>query len=141
MTSSLRPFVGYVLIGFLAGLILIFAVHHTTKLGPADAAVVGPPADVRFFDFGRSYLPQLGRAYAAAWISGAEALEKGESLSAAVGTVGQEFTANRTKLFDAVVTPELSKIVSESTSDADVTSAQRATMAAAFRGMAMGLNP
>ncbi len=97
------------------------------------------PVDRRFVALGRAYLPQLGNAYAAAWERGAKALDSGQGLSAAIEVVAQTWTVNRTDIFNKLLTPEQAKIVPESTKDADVTPAERAAMAAAWRGLALGL--
>ena len=44
-------------------------------------------------------------------------------------------------LFDQVITPQFAKIVSESVKDSEVTQAERAALAAAWRGLASGLTP
>jgi hypothetical protein len=98
-----------------------------------------PATDRRYVSLGRAYLPQLGNAYAAAWDQGAKALDSGQGISAALDTVAQTWTANRTEIYDKLLTPELAKIVSESVKDSDVTPAERAAMAAAWRGLAVGL--
>jgi hypothetical protein len=99
-----------------------------------------PPHDRRYVSLGRAYLPQLGKAYAAAWDQGAKALDSGEGISAALDTVAQNWTANRTAIYDKLLTPELAKIVPESVKDSDVTPAERAALAAAWRGFALGLS-
>jgi hypothetical protein len=98
-----------------------------------------PPHDPHFVQVGRAYLPGLGKAYAAAWEEGVKSLEAGQPLSAAIAAVGKAWDANRTQLFDRLATPEFAKIVPESQTDANVTPAQRAAMAAAWRGLALGL--
>lgn len=103
----------------------------------------GPPQpayDPKLVPVGRAYLPGLGKAYAAAWEEGAKALDAGQPLSAAVATVGKSWDASRSQLFDRLATPEFARIVPESQKDADVTPAQRAAMAAAWRGFALGLS-
>jgi hypothetical protein len=99
-----------------------------------------PPHDRRYVSLGRAYLLQLGKAYAAAWDQGAKALDAGQGISAALDTVAQTWTANRTEIYDKLLTPELAKIVSESVKDSDVTPAERAALAAAWRGFALGLS-
>jgi hypothetical protein len=98
-----------------------------------------PPRDAKFVTIGNTYLPQLGKAYAAAWEEGAKQLEAGEGISAALDAVAKSWSSNRTQLYDHVLTPEFSRIVAESTKDADVTPNERSAMAAAWRGMAQGL--
>ncbi|HKI17454.1 MAG TPA: hypothetical protein VKA15_06220 [Isosphaeraceae bacterium] len=98
-----------------------------------------PSHDLRYVSLGRAYLPQLGQAYAAAWDQGAKALDSGQGISAALDTVAQTWTANRTEIYDKLLTPELVKIVPESVKDSDVTPAERAALAAAWRGFALGL--
>jgi hypothetical protein len=117
------------------------AIGVSDWLRPLDSpsASPQPPYDRRFVSLGRTYLPQLGKAYAAAWDHGANALDSGQPISAALDTVAQTWTADRTAIYDKLLTPELAKIVSESVKDSDVTPAERAAMAAAWRGFALGL--
>ena len=105
------------------------------KPGPNPAS----PYNEQFAAIGRAYLPQLGKSYAAAWEEGAKQLDAGGGISAALDTVSKTWSANRTKLYDHVLTPEFSKIVAESVNDADLTAAERSAMAAAWRGLSLGL--
>jgi hypothetical protein len=98
-----------------------------------------PPHDPHFFRLGRAYLPELGKAYATAWEDGAKGLETGQNLSDALNAVTKAWGTNRTQLFDRMATPEFLKLVPESKKDADVTPQERAAMAAAWRGFALGL--
>jgi hypothetical protein len=98
-----------------------------------------PPHDPRFVPLGSHYHIQLRKAYAAAWEDGAKALDAGIGVSTALDTVAKSWTTRRTDLFDKLVTPEFSKILPESVKDADVSAAERAAMAAAWRGFALGL--
>jgi hypothetical protein len=107
--------------------------HHNPAPGPV------PPRDVRFVALGKAYLPQLGLAYAAAWEDGAKQLEAGKDISAAIDAVAKSWSANRTQLYDHLLTPEFSKIVVESVKDSDVTPAERSAMVAAWRGLAVGM--
>ena len=102
-----------------------------TQPRAAARSAVRPP--------GKAYLPQLGKAYAAAWEEGAKQLEAGQSITAALEAVSKTWSANRTQLYDHVFTPEFSRIVAESVKDADVTPAERAALAAAWRGLSLGL--
>ncbi len=133
------------LAGWALGLILLsgFAVavvdrhvHPTVQATP-----VVPVVDPRFVAIGQAYPAQLAKAYAAAWDQGAKQLDAGATVSAAIDAVGKAWTSKRTELYDATLTPALSAILPESTADADVTPAERAALAAAFRGLARGLSP
>jgi hypothetical protein len=95
--------------------------------------------DAAFIQLGRAYLPDLGKAYGAAWEDGAKLLEAGQPVSTAVGQVTTSWTTKRQALMDAQISPALAKVVPESTKDADVTSSERAALAAAWRGLARGL--
>lgn len=119
----------------------IVAIGVSDRFRPAVGAVgeAPPPFDQRYVALGQAYLPQLGEAYASAWDEGAKALDAGKTIPSAVDTVGQAWTANRTALYDKVLTPELAKIVPEDLKDSAVTPAQRAAMAAGWRGFAIGL--
>jgi hypothetical protein len=105
--------------------------------GPAPSPL--PPHDPHFVPLGRAYLLELGRAYAMAWEDGAKGLETGQNLSVALSAVAKAWGTNRIQLFDQMATPEFRKLVAESKKDADVTAEERAAMAAAWRGFALGL--
>jgi hypothetical protein len=109
--------------------------HHAAGTTPSPQ----PPYDPRFVAFGRAYVAELGKAYAGAWDEGAKSLDAGQVLSTALKAVAQTWRTNRTQLFDRIVTPELGKLVPETTNDADVTIQERAAMSAAWRGFALGL--
>jgi hypothetical protein len=95
----------------------------------------------RFVTLGRAYLPQLGKVYASAWNDGATALDAGESVSRAIDIVAKRWSTGRTGLYDSVISPELAEILPESVRNEEVTPAQRAAVAAAWRGLAIGLSP
>ena len=79
-----------------------------------------------------SLTPRHGKKEPSNWTTGG-------GISAALDTVSKTWSANRTKLYDHVLTPEFSKIVAESVKDADLTAAERSAMAAAWRGLSLGL--
>lgn len=114
------------------------AIGVSLHLG-APGGPPGPPQDPHFVPIGRAYLPELGRAYAAAWEEGAKGLDSGQPVSAAVAAVGRAWDANRARLFDRMATPDFARIIPESQKDDDTTPQQRAAMAAAWRGFAAGL--
>lgn len=99
------------------------------------------PAAANFVAIGQAYPGKLGDAYAAAWTAGADRLDAGSSVSAALAVVASTWTTKRSDLFETTITPALSAIVSESTRDVDITTAERAALAAAWRGLARGMNP
>ena len=123
----------------MAGAALAIAVTAWTKIPSKPAPNPGPPHDPRFVLLGTAYLPQLGKAYAAAWEEGAKQLEAGQSITAALDTVSKSWSSSRTQLYDHVFTPEFSRIVAESVKDSDVTPAERAALASAWRGLSLGL--
>jgi hypothetical protein len=138
MIPSRRTIVTVVLSSALgAGLVIAASAWlgalHEPNPGPL------PPRNVRFVALGKAYLPQLGKAYAAAWEEGAKKLEAGAGVSVALDAVAKNWSSNRTALYDHLLTSEFSKIVTESVKDADVTSAERSALAAAWRGLAQGL--
>jgi hypothetical protein len=128
-----------VLLSSLVGAALAITVSAWIKLPNKPAPNPGPPHDPRFVALGQVYLPQLGTAYAKAWEEGAKQLEAGQSVTAALDMVSKTWSSNRTQLYDHVFTPEFSRIVAESVKDSDVTPAERAALAAAWRGLSLGL--
>ncbi len=114
----------------------LFLTYYVKTRKPAP---IPPPYDARFAVMGKAYIPELAAAYAAAWDEGVKALEAGQSVSAAVETVAKAWTTNRTALYDKTLTPAFSKIVAQSVKDSDVTSAERAALIQAWRGLSIGL--
>ena len=123
----------------VSGLVVAIADYHSRPV--LRTTPLSPAVDARFVAIGHAYPQQLAKAYAAAWDQGAKQLDAGATVSAALDAVGKAWTSKRTELYDQVVTPALSAILPESTADADVTPAERAALAAAFRGLARGLSP
>jgi hypothetical protein len=138
LLPSWRAFVT-VVVASLGGAALAIAVSTWVHRLDSPAPNPGPPHDPRFVVIGKDYLPQLGKAYAAAWDEGASQLEAGKGITAALDAVSATWSSNRTQLYDHVFTPEFSRIVAESVKDTDVTQAERAALAAAWRGIALGL--
>jgi hypothetical protein len=97
--------------------------------------------DPRFVNLGRAYLPQLGNAYATAWNEGARELDSGANVSDAINTVAKHWSEGRTYLYDKIITPEFDKILPDNGQHENITPAERAAMAAAWRGFALGLSP
>ena len=128
-----------ILLSSLAGAALALAASTWIEKPNKPAPNPGPPHDPRFITLGKVFLPELGKAYAAAWEAGAQQLEAGQSITAALDTVSKTWSSNRTQLYDHVFTPEFSRIVAESVKDSDVTPAERAALAAAWRGLSLGL--
>jgi hypothetical protein len=106
--------------------------------GPIDP-LAPPPADARFIPLGKRYVPELGQAYAEAWNEGAKALDAGRPVAEALQTVSKVWDAGRVRLFNRLVTPEFSKVVAESKSAPEMSDADRAALARAWRGFAAGL--
>jgi hypothetical protein len=123
----------------IGGAVVAFAVLLFIGLMGNPAPSPGPPHDPRFVSVGRAYLPQLGLAYAGAWNEGAAQLESGKSISAALDVVSKSWSSRRAQLYDHVLTPQFSRIVAESVKDEDVTPQERAALAAAWRGLSLGL--
>ena len=98
-----------------------------------------PPHDPHFVHIGQAYIAALGKTYASAWDEGAMGLDTGQNVSTALEAVAKAWSTNRTQLFDQMVTPEFGKLIPETAKDADVTPQERAAMAAAWRGFALGL--
>lgn len=128
-----------VLLSSLVGAALAIAVSTWAQVPGKPTPNPGPPHDPRFIALGKAYLPQLGKAYAAAWEEGAKQLEAGKGIAAALDVVSSTWSSKRSQLYDHVFTPEFSRIVAESVKDADVTPQERAALAAAWRGLSLGL--
>lgn len=117
----------------LGGLYVAYYIK-TRELAPTP-----PPYDARFAAMGKTYAPEMAASYAAAWDQGVIALESGKSISDAIEIVAKAWTANRTALYDKTLTPAFSKIVPQSVKESDVTSAERAALIQAWRGLSIGL--
>ena len=88
---------------------------------------------------GRAYPKALASAYAEAWLHGADALDAGRGVSEALGAVSDAWSAGRTALFDREIAPAFAAVVPEGRPDAEVSAADRAALAALWRGLAAGL--
>lgn len=97
------------------------------------------PTDPAFVSIGRQYADALTTSYATIWDQAADDLDSGKSLSEAMGNLGKSWNASRTQMFDQALTPAFTKIIPESTPDANITAVQRQGMAKAWRGLAQGL--
>ena len=93
----------------------------------------------QFVAIGKAYLPQLGKAVRRGVGRRSEAARVRRRHFDRSRRGVETWSANRTKLFDQMLTPEFSKIVAESVNDADLTAAERSAMAAAWRGLSLGL--
>jgi hypothetical protein len=123
----------------LAGAVLTVAVSTWAQRLGESAPNPALPHDPKFVALGKDHLPQLGKAYAAAWEEGAKHLEAGKGVAAALDVVAKTWSSKRTQLYDQMFTPHFSRIVPESAKDEEVKQADRAALAAAWRGLALGL--
>jgi len=98
-----------------------------------------PPTAQSLVKLGKTYTINLGKVYASAWEAGAAALEAGKPVSAALGVVHESWDRDRGQLFDRSVSVEFAKLVPEGKADGDVTAAERAALAKAWRSFATGL--
>lgn len=97
------------------------------------------PAAERVAAIGRTYPRDLGAAYAAAWIKGAESLESGRPVPESLDVVAREWSAGRIALFDRAVASEFAGVVPEGKPDDEVSAADKAALAALWRAFASGL--
>ena len=81
--------------------------------------------DKRFVIIGHDYLPQLGKAYAAAWEQGAKNSKPAEASRFHWTRCRKAWKSNRVQLYDRMLTPEFAKIVAENIKDEDLTTAER----------------
>jgi hypothetical protein len=95
--------------------------------------------DATFVTIGQAYKTELAKVYAHAWEEGAKSLDAGAAPGAALDGVAKSWDGGRVDLFEKVVTPEFSKVVPEGRPDKELTAADRAKLAAAWRGFAKGL--
>jgi hypothetical protein len=138
LLPSRRTLVTVALSGVLGAALAMFASGRLAGRGKT-VPNPGSPHNAQFVAIGRAYLPRLGKSYAGAWEEGAKQLEAGAGISASLDAVSKAWSANRTKLYDQILTPEFSRIVAESVKDTDLTPAERSAMAAAWRGLSLGL--
>ena len=128
-----------VVLSSLLGAILAIGISTWLRSPYGPRPTPRPSYDPHFVHLGRTYLPELGKAYAAAWDEGAKGLEADQNLSQGLDAVAKTWGTNRTQVFDQLATPEFRKVIAETKKDADVTPQERAAMAAAWRGFAIGL--
>jgi hypothetical protein len=119
------------------------SILQTTVLfgGPGPAPLIPPasPAVQPAVTAGRLYRPAMAAAYSSAWLAGADAIDAGKPMAAALEVVASTWRKGRSDLFAKSIEPLLSAIIPGATADADVTPAQRTRLAAAFRDVAKGL--
>lgn len=128
-----------VLCSFALGAGLALGVEKALDFFDGGNAPKTPAVEPRFVALGKVYLPQLGKAYASAWVQGAGVLESGQPVDKALQSVSAGWDAGRKSLFDRLVTPELVKIAPEEQDISALTPAQREQLVRAFRGFAVGL--
>jgi hypothetical protein len=119
-------------------IVLVAAVAAATVAWRGRQGAATVPADP-IEAIGKAYAAGLGDAYAGAWLEGAAALESGKAIPDALGVVAGSWQAGRVALFDRTAAPAFSKIVPENTADSDVSSREKAALAAAWRSFAAGL--
>jgi hypothetical protein len=140
--NRLKTIAGLCLTALLAGIAGADIQFHVSRIvspphaAPPPAASRVDPIAATAAAYGRS----LTQAYAAAWLDGARKLDGGATVEAGLATVAKSWSTNRGELYDGQLTPVLKSIVPEGTADGDVTPAQVAKMAAAFRSIAAGLS-
>ncbi|WP_165221847.1 hypothetical protein [Aquisphaera insulae] len=133
--------------------LLLVAVTSVASVGLTGGAIpaalrwwrgdsaAAPALDPRFVAIGRSYVPELGEAYSAAWEDGAKALEAGQGIGEALKVVGRSWEQGRAKLFDRLVTPELSKVIPDGKAESEIEDGDKEAMVRAWRGLAGGMKP
>jgi hypothetical protein len=137
MLNRAEELAGAAIIGLMLVILGAAAGHYITPHAAPEA--IAAPDPIRAV--GTTYAKQLLAADAAAWEAGAKLQDSSATLEASLQTVGTTWATSRTSVYQATVTPVLSRIVPEGTADADVTPAQHAAMAAAMRSIAKGVSP
>lgn len=129
--TSIALDVALVAVLLLAGFAAGRKTQDTTPTG-VDKALV---------PIGRAYAGVILGSYATAWQTAAGDVDAGKPVADALAAVKASWEADRTKQYQATVSPAFAAIVPEATPDESITPAQRAALAAAFRGFAQGLGP
>lgn len=127
----LAPWAMTAMLALALGYVLLF--HHGGRPTP-DGGL-----DRRFVAIGKAHVARLGHEYADAWDDGAKLLDAGQPVATAIEAVARSWEANRVAGFDGVITPEFSKVLPQSKPEKDVTAAERAALARAWRGFSRGL--
>lgn len=141
--SAPRPPANPVVVILLSVVLTLVAVdlyqRHEAKPGPAPAPAPAPAVDSHFVGIARQVEPTIAPAYGQAWLAFSQALDAGQSFSAAMKTLEDKWNAGRQSVAGPLLA-EMAKIVPNGTADAAVTPSQRAAASAAARGIAQGLN-
>lgn len=98
-----------------------------------------PPVDTSFVPIARAYSGVILDSYASAWSTAAEEVAAGQPVAEVLARIRPNWETARTPDYKAKVSPAFAAIVPEGTPHEQVTPAQRAALAAAFRGFAKGL--
>lgn len=107
-----------------------------------DAPSPAPAAyDKALVPIGRAYAGVVLSTYATAWNQAADAVASGKPVSDSLAALRTAWEAERTKQYQAAVSPAFWAIVPENATEESITPTQRAALAAAFRGFAKGVGP
>ena len=136
MISTRLSVVASYLMAMMLGAAVGATVEHEFHFEPSVAFRPADPIAAA----GKAYGSRLLKIYAAAWQDGARKIDGGGSVEAGIAAVSVSWQTQRAALYKATMTPILNAIVPEGTADGDITPAQRAAVAAAFRSFAAGLS-
>lgn len=99
------------------------------------------PYDRALVPIGRAYAGIVLSTYATAWNQAADGIATGKPVADSLAALKTAWEAERAKQYQATVSPSFWAIVPENAAEASITPAQRAALAAAFRGFAKGVAP
>jgi hypothetical protein len=128
------------LIGYAFAVLVGLAVGIGATRMTYPPAAVDSPAATDLVAVGKTYKASLANSYRLALLAGAQTLDGGGTVEQAISDVARLWLQNRTQLYEQSIVPALAKIVPQGTPDANVTAAQKAEMATAFRSLAKGLS-
>lgn len=140
-TVSLNiPRLAFAIVAFFMAMMLGFAVIvvaviHFGGFWPSPSG----PTGTDFVKLGQAYVKPLAQSYAPAWQGYAADIRNGKTMTEATKNMAVAWDANRAAIYGKMIAPELEKILPSTQTEAQITPAQKAAMAAAAEALAKGL--